>query len=69
MSLKKLHNNYVDYDKISFVGIMDSHVKAHIGVIIHFFLIIVDGHPIEVQDQDKDVLVKARNQLIADIEE
>jgi predicted metal-dependent phosphoesterase TrpH len=47
---------------------MDSHVKAHIGVIIHFFLIVVDGHPIEVQDQDKKLIVEARKKLLEEID-
>ncbi len=67
MSLKRINDVYIDLKKVSYLGLTDTHVKSHIGVTIHYFLIIVDGHPIEIISDTKDNLLKIRQNLLDEL--
>lgn len=69
MSLKQLNNAFVDLKKISYIGPLDRHIK-HLGTtsaVIHYFLIVVDGHPIEIKNDSLEGLEKQRTKLIDDL--
>jgi hypothetical protein len=63
--LKNLDGLLIDFDKISFVGKPDTIVKSHIGVVIHFFKIIVDGHPVEIQKDTYRDIELLRNEVLS----
>ena len=67
MSLTALNDIFIDIEKISYIGKPDSHVKAHVGVVIYYFLVVVDGHPIEIVAESKKETIKLRKNLIEEI--
>jgi len=64
MSLLNLNEQFVNPKKVSFIGKPDTTVKAHIDVVMNFFLIIVDGYPVQILASTKEELKKLRSQLI-----
>lgn len=69
MTLKKINDNFIDITKISYIGPIDKHVKYGITTnsVVCFFLLVVDGHPIEIKDIDHDKLKKIKEKLVDDL--
>jgi hypothetical protein len=70
MSLIKLNNIYIDIAKISYIGDFDTHIEHSVQLnrILHFFLVVVDGYPIEIKASTKDQLKEIRDQLLLNCE-
>lgn len=68
--LTNLSDILVDLSKISYVGKPDTHIEHSVQLnrIMHFFLIIVDGYPIEIDRPSKAELEVIRNHLLSLIE-
>jgi len=69
MGLKKLAESYVDYNKISYIGPLDTIVKAHINVTLNFFLIVTEGHPVEIHGKSKKAVNDIREKLIQELKQ
>lgn len=69
MSLKQINNCFVDTKKISYIGPMDRHIKHGVqkSSVTHFFLIVVDSHPVEIQGFDETKLEATRLNLIEEL--
>lgn len=61
-----LNDHYVDTEKVSFIGRVDSILKAHLNSQTYFFNIIVDGQESKIEADKKPDLIKLRNELIHD---
>lgn len=64
MGLLNLNEALIDPKKVSYVGNPDTKIKSHLNVTIHFFLVISDGCPIDIETRDKKELLKLRQKLI-----
>ena len=69
MRLRKLNSVHIDVTRISYIGPIDSHIKygVQVNIATYFFLIVVDGYPIEIKDIDKKKLEKIQTKLIDEI--
>ena len=59
-----LNNNFVSVDKISFVGKIDTNVRAHLNVRTFFFTLVVDGKEIEIECDTREEIDNLRNKLL-----
>ena len=69
MKLKPIGNCHIDVTRISYIGPMDKHIKhgTQKSSVTHFFLVIVDGHPVEIYDHNEDIVQKHRENLIDEL--
>lgn len=64
MRLQQLTNAYIDPSAVTYISPPDTHVKAHVGVVIHFVKVIVGGQPVELVAQTKEEILEIRRQLV-----
>lgn len=63
----KLNDVLIDVKKISYVGKPDTIIKSHLNVTIHFFKVISDGCPIDIESRTKEELLNLREKLVDQI--
>lgn len=59
-----LNNNVIDATQVSFIGEIDTEVKASINVVWQFFTIVIQGRDIKIRSLDLNEIKKLRNELI-----
>lgn len=69
MKLKKLNDFYIDLNKISYIGPIDSTIKYGVDVNIKsfYFILIVEGHSIQITEKNLDNLKKIQEKIIDEI--
>lgn len=60
-----LNDNYIDIDSVSFIGPIDSDVKAHINKVDYFFKIVVDGNELKITANSRSEVTALREQLLS----
>lgn len=71
MKILKLNEELIDTLKVSYIGVIDSHIKHDVKAsnTTFFFPIIIDGHKVEIKNSSKQELNVLRNILIGSLSE
>lgn len=64
MGLLNLNDALIDPKRVSYIGNPDTKIKSHLNITLHFFLVIIDGHPVDIETRNKTDLLKLREKLI-----